>query len=373
MRIDFVITELFVGGAERCLTELVTALAASGDQLRVFSIGALPTGQQRALVDRLQEAGIDVRSCNADSQYQFAGAYRQLGNWFRQSPPEICQTFLFHANVLGTMAARSAGVAARIGGIRVAEERPVRCWIERRSALRMQRVVCVSGAVEQFAQQRLGCRRDQTVVIPNGVDVIRFSSAAPIGWSAIGWPEDSQVVLFVGRLHPQKGIDLLQQQIDSIAPAKSNRRLLLVGEGPLSERLESWAGQVGNDRVRVLPWQIEIAPLMRACHLLVLPSRYEGMPNVVLEAMAAGRPVVCSDIEGSEELFCHSRPLQVFPSGDSRAMNNLVQQFLSDEVLSEKIGRDNQAHVRSHFSLDAMIDAYRGLYRTVLSNSCHGL
>jgi len=362
MRIDFVITELNVGGAERCLTELATGLSASGDRVRVLSIGSLPGGEQQVLVDQMRDAGIDVRSCDADSSFQFAAAYRTLRNWF------LCQTFLFHANVLGTIAAKSTGVKIRIGGLRVADDRLLRRRVARLVVPRMRHVVCVSDEVEQFAHRRLGCSSDQTVVIPNS-----FASAVPTRWSTLGWPDDSKVVLFVGRLHSQKGIDLLQDQIDSIAPTGTDRRLLLVGDGPLRKRLELWTNSIGRDRVRLLPWQPNVAPLMRACRLLVLPSRYEGMPNVVLEAMAAGRPVVCSDIEGSKQLLGHARESQVFRTGNSEAMKNLIEQFLSDEDLSEKIGEDNQARARNDFSVAAMVDAYRGFYRTVLAEGLDDL
>ncbi len=373
MRIDFVITELFVGGAERCLTELAIGLAENGDQVRVFSIGSLPTGVQRALVERLENAGISVRSLEADSKFQFAAARRQLRRWMEQSRPEICQTFLFHANVLGTMAAKAAGIEHRIGGLRVADPRWLRRCVNRLVIPQMESVVCVSSGVEQFARERLGCGQLQTTVIPNGVDVSRFSMATQFDWSSIEWPADSNVTLFVGRFDPQKGIDLLQEQIDSIAPRNSDRRLLLVGDGPLRNRLKAWAETVGHDRVQCLDWQADVAPLMKACRLLVLPSRYEGMPNVAMEAMAAGRPVVCSDVQGSGELFSHASETQVFRAGDSESMKSLVEQFLSDEALSGKIGEANQDRVRNDFSIAAMIDAYRSFYRRVLTARFDGV
>jgi glycosyltransferase involved in cell wall biosynthesis len=205
------------------------------------------------------------------------------------------------------------------------------------------------------------------VVIANGVDVTRFASATPLAWSSIGWPEESIVSLFVGRLHPQKGIELLQAHIDSIAPGGSNRRLLLVGDGPLRGELQSWASRIGIERVQLLPWQSDVAPLMRACRVLLLPSHYEGMPNVILEAMAAARPVVCSRVEGSEELLSHALHPQSFPAGDGKAMRDLVDTFLSDPMLCDQIGRSNQARVRSDFSISAMVDAYRSHYRSLLS------
>ncbi len=123
MRVDFVITELNVGGAERCLTELAIGLAQSGDEVRVFSLGALPEGNQRGLVDRLQRAGIPISSGVAKSNSQVLAVYRRLKRWFAESQPQVCQTFMYHANVLGTFAAQSSGVDVRVGGLRVAELR----------------------------------------------------------------------------------------------------------------------------------------------------------------------------------------------------------------------------------------------------------
>lgn len=367
MRVHFVITELFVGGAERCLTELAIGLAESGDEVAVFSIGSLPSGQQRMLVDRLQDAGIAIESAAADSVLQSARAYRQLKEWFRSSKamPDICQTFMFHANVLGTAAARSVGIEACVGGLRVAEARPVRCQIERLAVKRMQSLACVSQEVQRFAHDRLACTRDKSIVIPNGVDVTRFATASPTSWSKIGWPADAIVSLFVGRLHPQKGIELLQQQVDQLAAVGTDRRLLLVGDGPLRPELEAWVSRIGEDRVRLLPWQSDVASLMRACRLLILPSHYEGMPNVVMEAMAAARPVVCSQAEGSQELLAHQREDQCFPLGDSEAMKDLALRFLSDEELADDVGNRNQSRVRNDFSIAAMVDAYRSHYRAL--------
>jgi glycosyltransferase involved in cell wall biosynthesis len=114
-----------------------------------------------------------------------------------------------------------------------------------------------------------------------------------------------------------------------------------------------------------MSWQSDVAPLMRGCRLLLLPSRYEGMPNVVLEAMAASRPVVWSRVEGSEELLAQALEHQSFPSGDGAAMKNLVGRFLSDPSLRDQIGSDNQSRVRADFSIPAMVDAYRSHYRTL--------
>ncbi|QDT09560.1 glycosyltransferase family 4 protein [Planctomycetes bacterium K23_9] len=366
MRVDFVITEMYVSGAERCLTQLAKGLAESGDSVRVFSFANFPTGDQSLLVDQLRDAGIPVASAHADHVSSFLSASAKLRSWLVESPPDICQTFLFHANVLGTLAAKKAGVKIRVGGARIAEKRWFRNRIERHAVKQMSSLICVSHGVQEFAATHLNCPTTKSLVIPNGVDVLRFSTATPMAWSEIGWPDDSKVSLFVGRLHPQKGIQLLQSQIDSLAPAQSDRRLLIVGSGPLQSELKSWANDIGPDRVKMIPWQKEIAPIIKACRLLVLPSYYEGMPNVVLEAMAAAKPVVCSSVQGSLELLSHDRDRQVFPIGDDAAMRKLVEPFLADELICDDVGRRNQERVKLDFSVPAMVDAYRSFYRRLV-------
>ncbi len=366
MRVDLVITELFVSGAEKALTQLAIGLAQSGDSVRVFSLGSLPQGEQRLLVDRLQEHGVPVASAEADHPAAFVRASRVLRSWLKESPPDVCQTFLFHANVLGTLAAKKVGVKVRVGGARIADTNWLRGCIERRAAKQMTSMVCVSHAVQQFTANHLRYPLANSVVIPNAVDVSRFASATPFCWTDLGWPSDAKVSLFVGRMHPQKGIELLKAQVDHLAPPGSDRRLLLVGDGPQRSQMLAWVDQIGTDRVQLLPWQVDIAPLIKACRLLVLPSHYEGMPNVVLEAMASAKPVVCSSVEGSEELLRHERARQVFPIGDHNAMKKLAEQFLSDESLCFEIGSRNQQRVKFDFSIPAMVDGYRSLYRRLV-------
>ncbi len=364
MRIDFVITELNPSGAERCLTEVACGLAASGHGVRVFAFGPLPQGEKGQLVASLQAAGIPVSSGNARS-HEFIRCYRELKVWLRDGRADICQTFLFHANVLGTFAARAAGVGVCVGGIRVAEKNWWRTRLEMRAARQMDHLVCVSHAVADFAAAELRIEAERLSVIPNAVDVTRFSTARPIDWSEFGWPRDSDVTIFVGRLHPQKGLELLQRQIDAIVPANTNQRLLLVGDGPLRARLERWAETVGRDRVQLVGWRADIASLLKSSRMLVLPSHYEGMPNVVLEAFAAGIPVVCSRVEGSQELVSHARESQSFEAGDAAEMAAKLNRFASDRALCHDMGESNLARAKRDFSIPAMVEAYASLYRTL--------
>ncbi|WP_161604668.1 glycosyltransferase [Roseiconus nitratireducens] len=375
MRIDFVITELNMGGAEKALTEIALTMQRQGHQVRVLSIGSPPVGDRGVLADRLADEDLAVHFGGFDHWIRLPSAMRWLKRLLRQDPPELCQTFLFHANCLGTFAAAESNVPFRIGGVRVAESIAWRCHIERRAAAKMDRVTCVSERVRRFVIHRLNVDPQKCVTIPNGVDVTRFASAEPFDWRQLGWDPASKVALFVGRFHPQKGLELIRKQTQRLF-ATADHKLLLVGDGPLRSSLQDWADSVGSDQIQLIPWQREVAPLMKAAQMVLLPSHYEGMPNVMLEAMAAGRPVVCSLVEGSDELLPQKVPaqdpvtakldrrsLQGFPPGDSAAMAERAERFFADEVLCQRVGAANQKDVQDRFSIASMTDAYAALYQ----------
>ncbi len=363
MRIALIITEMNPGGAERCLTEIAIGLTESGDDVRVYSFGSHPIKEKSIFAGRLEENRVPVEYFGLDSSWKFLSAKRMLTERLRAFKPTLAQTFLFHANVIGTLASVHAGVGIRVAGVRVAEANAVRCRIERHAMKKTQHIVCVSEEVKHFSRKWLGADPNKTSVIPNAVDVSHFSTAQPVKWSSIQWPDDSLVTLFVGRMHKQKGIELLQREIERIAPKNSNRRLLLIGDGPLASSIDKWTEAVGTNRVKRLPWQNDVAKWMKASRVLVLPSHYEGMPNVVLEAMATGLPVVSSNVEGSSALLCHNSEKQLFDSGDSMAMAVLVCQFLENAILCNEIGKLNQQRARNDFSIPTMLDRYRSLYR----------
>ncbi|MEM6470338.1 MAG: glycosyltransferase [Planctomycetota bacterium] len=379
MRIALLITELEVGGAEKTLTELAVGLTHRGHAVRVLAIASPPATGRDGLVETMRGEKIELHFGGFDRASQAFSAKRWIETQHRQFAPDVSQTFLFHANTLGEAAARRVGVAVRVGGLRVAEPKPVRLWLEKRAIRGMSHLVCVSRDVKQFALDRLGARRDRCSVIPNGVKVDRFDEAAPVEWADFGWPTDCRVALFIGRFHPQKGLDLIRQQADSILQQDPSRRLLLIGDGPLRAELEAWSAQAAlrsssDDKpIRVLPWQADVAPFLKSASLLLLPSRYEGMPNVVLEAMAAGLPVVCSRVEGASELLGDDQEergkRQGFQRGNAIEMTEKANTILSDDALANRLGTSNRQFVASHYSYDSMIDAYESLYARLLTES----
>jgi glycosyltransferase involved in cell wall biosynthesis len=363
IRLALVITELEVGGAEKCLVELVTRIDRQRFAPVVYSLGPRPQPERDALVRRLEEARIETQFLNLQKWSDFARGARQLAGALQKQKAEIVQTFLFHANVLGTRAARKAGVPRVATGIRVADPRGWRSTVERWTTRSADRFVCVSQGVAEHCRRR-GFAADKLVVIPNGIDVSVWENAQPADLTRLGLSKNRRAIVYVGRLDPQKGLQPLIAQLPDLFRELPDHDLLLVGDGPQRTALQVQAQALQIEaRVHFAGWQPDTAGILAASDLLVLPSRWEGMPNAVLEAMAAGKPVVAMKAEGVQELLGESISSQGVDLADGcTALLDRALALVRNQHLANDLGRANQERARRCFSLDAMLAAYEGLY-----------
>jgi glycosyltransferase involved in cell wall biosynthesis len=361
IRIAFCITDLDPGGAERALVQLVTRL----DRLRwapaVFCLAG--PGQ---LADELRAAGIEV-TCFGARHWRSAGVVFRLARALRQFQPQIVQTFLFHANLAGRVAARLAGIKVVVSGIRVAERRSrLPLWFDRWTNALVKVNVCVSQAVANFSIEHAGLPRQKTIVIPNGVEVARFTSAGASDLAQFGIPAGSRAVLTVGRLDPQKGLDDLLAAAALVAPRYPEAHFLIVGEGPERKRLaEAISARNLGDRVRLAGWRADIPEIMAAASMLVLSSHWEGLPNVILEAMAAGLPVVATEVEGVSELVMHGKTGLVVPPRSPEKLAAAIERSLTSPDESRAFGAAGRARVASDFSWEQMTSRYAALYESI--------
>lgn len=365
LRIALVITELEVGGAERCLVNLATGLDADTFAPVVYSLGPRPTGDRDPLVRQLDDAGIRVEFLDATSPYQFPSAVRRLRTLLRTQQPDVVQTFLFHANVVGTIAARREKMPAVSIGIRVAESRKMRQRIERQIAKRADRVVCVSQSVAEQATKSLRLRGDKIEVIPNGVDIANFPAKARADLAKFAVPADQKVITAIGRLEKQKGFDWLLQLSPRMFDRLPDHHLLIVGDGEQRETLQRLVKSLQLvARVHFTGWQPNPAELMRASTMLVMPSRWEGMSNVLLEAMASSLPVVATDVEGVREVIGDAEEQVVGVSNPNEFVERVVA-IATNAEMAEKLGVFNRNRIADHFSLSAMIEKYARLFRAL--------
>lgn len=365
IRLALVITELEPGGAERCLVNLATRIDRARFAPVVYSIRPRPPEGKDSLVGELAAAGVEVRFADIRSKWQAPWMVAALARLLREQRPQIVQSFLYHANVVGTLAARTADVPHAVMGIRVADPRRMRSWLERRLAGSAQRIVCVSQSVAEFCRAR-GFPADKLEVIPNGVDASRFEGVPPLDLAELGMPPGRKAILFIGRLHVQKDLHELIAAAPRMLARLPDHDLVIVGEGPQQAALQRLAGELDiAGRVHFAGWRADVPAILAAAEMLVLPSRWEGMPNVVLEAMAAARPVVATQVEGVVELLGELASEQAVSVGDLEGFTERIVQLAQNSQLSSELGIRNRTRVLDEFSLQTMVEKYERLFASL--------
>ncbi|MBI3462066.1 MAG: glycosyltransferase [Planctomycetes bacterium] len=364
-RVLLVITDLDVGGAEKCCAQLATGLNRERWSPEVVCLS--PPG---AMVDRLMAAGVSVHTLGVRGYWQLPVAVVQLARLIGRIRPALVHTFLFHANVVGRLAAGLAGAVPVLASVRVAERRFRYHLIGENLTCRLsRRTVCVSEAVLRFTRSKSHVPASRLVFIPNGIAVDQVRLAIPVQRSTLELPGDSVVALYVGRLDPQKGVDVLLQALRSAQTMVPPLHLVLVGTGPQHGQLVMLARELGIERhVRFVSWRDDVPSLLRAADFFVMPSRWEGMPNAVLEAMAAGLPVVATRTEGTAELVRNGETGLLVPVDDPAGLAHALVVMASDRDQRLQWGARGQELARREFSLDRMIAQYDELYESILGS-----
>ncbi len=363
VRVALCITELNPGGAERAFVQLALGMSRADWTPSVYCIG--PRG---ALAEELEREGVPVACYGASGVRHLPRVLRRLTTDLRAFRPAILQTWLYHANLAGRIAGHRAGVPIVVSGIRVAERRSRwRLRFDRWTSGWVNRHVCVSQAVADFSIREGGLPADRVVVIPNGVDVERFSTAPPVGPESLGVPPQSPTVLFAGRLDPQKDPLLFVEMAARVARLRPEARFLIAGDGPLRSAVARQVEMQGlTETVRLLGRRADVASLMRSAACLALCSRWEGMPNVVLEAMAAGIPVVATDVEGVRELVLPNQTGLIVPPNNVEELTAAVLLVLSDPESATALGRCAQDIACERFTWFRFISSHVDLYRALL-------
>lgn len=287
---------------------------------------------------------------------------------------------LFHAHMSSLVACKwglAAAVAARVpavlGTVQVGGyEPPDRSayWQLRALARGVDRYLAVSRDIARELVEQLGWPEEKIEVSYNAVDLQRVEVAAPPGLREQLGGETRPLVLTPARLDAQKGHRTLFEAIAQVPDAV----FLLAGEGPEREPLEALAAQLGiDDRVRFLGRREDVPQLLAACDVFALPSLYEGSSLAVLEAMAAGAPVVSSAIGGTDELIEDGGSGLLVPPGDAEALAAALRRLLDDPELRESLAARARERVERDLTRERMAARVTGVYRELLGGAPEGV
>jgi glycosyltransferase involved in cell wall biosynthesis len=361
LRVAYLAGTLATGGAERELVNQVKALAGSGHSVKVFSL------------DRGQPLEEELRAIGLTPVWVGRHPSRlvrlmRLTKALLRDKPDIIHSQHFYTNLYSAVAGRIARVVS-FGSVQndVWSEmasngmmgRPSLSWVQWMTANSRK---AIDNAVS------LGYSRRRIFYLPNAVDLTHYTQAGKQTGSSGGCQTIPPVVLCIGRLVKQKRVDRFLQIVKQLASEGVKFRADIIGTGPLQQSLEAEAKLLGlNGRVRFLGQQSDIPRLLSDAQVVVLCSDHEGMPNVVLEAMAAGVPVVAANIGAVPDLIAEGVDGFLVASHDVRGFVARIKRLLADRVLWCRISQAARDKAGSRFSIKVLAARLGEVYAEALS------
>lgn len=401
----------FFGGPERQMLGLAEALRP---EQRTSFVSFSEGGLCQAFLDKARHRGFDGVALQHDTPHLLA-ALRELTGVLRRLDAHVLLCHGYKANLIGLLAARRLRIPA-VSVCRgwTGECRRVRVYeaLDRRVLRWMDRVVCVSRAQAEKVR-RAGVRDERITVIHNAIDPGRFASPRPEyrdRLSSLFPAPPAKIVGAAGRLSPEKGFDVLidaaalvagastasplsrlgrgaggegtQADRNGVAPISRNARgaggeracavgFVLFGDGPLRPALaERIAARGLAGRFVLAGFRDDLDNCLPHLDLFVLPSFTEGLPNVALEACAAGVPVVATAVGGTPEVIEDGKTGYLVAPGDAAALAARIGDLLSDASQTRRMTARGRARVEESFSFAAQAEAYRAVFQTLMAMGC---
>lgn len=367
-RLCVVLPSLAVGGTERQVLHLVEGLAA---EFEIAVICTRERGQWAERVERFAKvSALGLRS-GWDPRIR-----RRLRHAFRERRPDIVQSFMFGFDYWVNAAARREGAP-----VVVSSRRQRATWKKRRH-VRLQRranrmvdaIVANCGAVTAFASKQESEPRDKYAIIYNGVGAVATDvDAGRRARLALTIPHEAPVIGMVANYSPDKDHELFVGMAALIHGNRPDVHFVLAGDGPRRQDIQRTVVQLGlGDVFRFVSGSDDLAGLYAALDVVVLCSRTEGFPNVVLEAMAHGRPVVASDVGGVPEAIEDGITGRLIHDRTPGAFSEAVLALLDDREAAAHMGSRAAQRARDAFGISRMVAAYRDLYRDLLESKRGG-
>jgi glycosyltransferase involved in cell wall biosynthesis len=368
-KVRLMIGQLGLGG-----TEQQVVLLACGLHERGIDISVLVMFEGGPREEALRQAGVPViylgfrRFSALSNMPANVAAFLALVRRLRRDRVDVFHAFLFHSYVTAAAAARMARVPVLLAGRRslgfFKQDRPFLLAVERLATRGTDLLIANAQAVAEDTRAQERVPPEKITVVYNGLPDAAFAEIAPATIRA-----SHPVLLCVANLKPYKGHQYLLEAVGQLQDRGTPCTLVLVGDGEERPALERQAERLGID-VRFRGASADTGPLLARADVVVFPSLSEGMSNAVMEAMAAGRPIVATDVGGTPELL-RDRGMLV-PPRDPLALAAMIEQLLADPAGAAALGQRARAWSRVHLGLDQMVDQHVRIYSELLGRQCAG-
>jgi glycosyltransferase involved in cell wall biosynthesis len=368
LKLTHVITGLSLGGAENSLYKLVSHL-----DRQKFDISIISLKNQGVFGERFDALGIPVYSCNFSVGVGGLLAPFKLARFLLKLRPDIVQTWLYHADLIAGIAAKLIGVKCIIWSIRTTDLKQG-SWLTaviRKLCALVSRVIPSKIVVVAHAARvkhiQLGYDELKMIVIPNGYDANQFKPDPVLVANLkneIGIRQTDLVVGCVGRLSEDKGQDILIEASQDVLNKFPDVKFVFIGSGFENTNkvlVDSIASKSKLDRFILMGERNDVNTCFGLMDIFCLPSRTEGFPNVLAEAMLSKLPCVSSDC-GDARLLSNGH-VSIAKINDSMDLANKITQMLGLNTIERRIlGQESCSHVSNEYSIDRMVTRYDSLF-----------
>jgi glycosyltransferase involved in cell wall biosynthesis len=366
-RVTYVIGELGKGGAEYQLVELLRGL----DRRRfVPTVVSLSAGGYWA--EAIREMGIVLHHLPQRRRVEFARLRGLRGLLQQRGAPHLLHTILWSGNAYGRLAALGLGIPVILAAERNVVRRPAwQVGLERGLDRWTTAYLVNAAAVADEMCGRGGLPRAKMHVVPNGIDLTQlppYDEDRQAARARLGFDPRRRLVAQVGRLVPQKDHATWLRAVALVARQVPDVDFLIVGEGPQRPELERLAQALGvAERVRFLGLRHDVPALLAGADVATLTSRWEGLPNVVIEAMAMGAAVVATDVGGCGELVGDDEAGRLVPMESPEAVARALRELLDDEAERRRCVRAARRRVEAELTVERMVGRTETLYGDLLA------
>jgi glycosyltransferase involved in cell wall biosynthesis len=361
-----VISKLPVGGVENQLFMV----------LRKYDRGKLcphvcSLSDKGEIGKEIEDYGIEVIPLNKLKHRFDWTIVKDIYNLIKTRNVKIIRTHQYHANLYGRLAAwlaRVPCIVASVHNVYTIDRKFHRRLINNFLARCSDVVVAVSETVKKDVLTYDGLPDNRVRVIYNGIDTERFLNLdGSLIRSAFGISSEAPVVGTVGRLTLQKGQKYLLDAVSMLKEKFHQIVLLIIGDGPMRDELENHIRSLGIDKnVILLGTRRDIPQLLSAMDIFVLPSLWEGLPNALIEAMAAGKAIIATDIPPIREIINSEKIGILVPVKDSKAIGSSIELLLNNKTLTDNFGKSAKDRAFSYFNIETTVDRYINLFEGIL-------
>lgn len=357
MQIMLLIHTLARGGAEKQCLLAARFLDSAGHDVCVVRVN-----DRNDYARELADTGVTLLRLRRGR----FGRVRELADHLRHRRPDVVHSFDTPTNILACRACRKSGIGTCFLGCRAQESMAWFRQVRQRRIASAGRWIVNSPSVGESVRRQVHLAGDVVSVVPNALDSDAYRSdlSPEEARERLGLLPDVPVVLHVANYRRMKNHELSLRVAGRVAERYPDVRFLLAGHGPRRRAMEALCGRLGLEQtVQLLGVRNDMPVLLAAADVVILTShaRSEGLPNALLEAAAAGRPVVATRC-GAEDVVLDNETGYLVPCGGEEALSKRIMTLLEDDALRASLGSAGAEHVRRNFSPQAMLEALLSAY-----------